>query len=915
MANTQSIDPLKWLAATKFHPPRLREDVIHRQRLLGLLYQAVSAHPLTLISAPAGYGKTTLLAALRPTYPDLPLAWLSLDEEDNDPARFLTALIVALQQLEPTCGATAQTLLAEHAHLGVDVRRVTSVLINDVLETRSQSFTLVLDDPHRITEPSVFVALDYLLEHRPPPLHLVIATRSDPPLALARLRARGELAELRLKELRFSREESGAFLNERLDLGLSAGELAMLQTRTEGWPVGLRLLASSLDRVESAEERRLFIQHPAQSDRNVIEFLAEEVFNRQETEVKVFLLETAILPRLTSSLCRAVTQRADAGVMLEELYRRNLFLVQASFFRDQTSPGRSTPRLGRPRLKEDSRPEIEYRYHELFAEFLRQKLERRWPERVPELHLRAARAESDPARAVGHFLAAAKWHEAADIIEQVERDALQQGFLDTLSSWINALPDSILKERPRLIHTLGTCALQRGELVIAQSMLRRALAGYERADMDVQQSQALADLASCAFLLADFPKSEALYARALTQKTPANTRLRILMERASLGVFRGKWKQAQEDFASAVGLVQEPLDPESARMLVYQLVPGQVILPGAIDHMERFCRLASSLIGDEISPMRVHIEGWMALIHGWRGRWSKALLVSKRALAMDERLGGHLFAGLDTAAVIIAACGAIGVYRQAEPYLDLLFRGVKHMDFAEMYIAAFLFVPGRLLWMQGRLDEARQVFEQMRQAENPRELPVARVMRAWLQALLEAADGQYASAERTLRQPFVLEQSDRISTLWGSTRLMLARLYLAQNRQAEAIRELEVALPYYEGMGWPGSLTIEGFTIVPLLELAVEQGVQAPFASQLLGQLGVSGAPGPLYVPQTGQTLTRREVEVLQLISAGATNQDIVDELVVSMSTAKAHVSHILNKLAVSNRTKAASRAREWRLL
>jgi LuxR family maltose regulon positive regulatory protein len=182
-------------------------------------------------------------------------------------------------------------------------------------------------------------------------------------------------------------------------------------------------------------------------------------------------------------------------------------------------------------------------------------------------------------------------------------------------------------------------------------------------------------------------------------------------------------------------------------------------------------------------------------------------------------------------------------------------------------------------------------------------------------ALLEAADGRYASAESTLRQPFVLEQKDRISTLWGSTRLMLARLYLAQNRQREAMRELEIALPYYERMGWPGSLTVEGLTIVPLLQLAVEQDVEAQFASRLLGLLGVSKAPEPLYVSQTGQTLTRREIEVLQLISAGATNQEIADRLVISKSTVKAHVSHILAKLDVSNRTQAASCARAWGLL
>jgi LuxR family maltose regulon positive regulatory protein len=408
--DAQPDDSLHWLAETKFHPPLLREDIIPRQRLLHDLRSKLASYPLTLLSAPAGYGKTNLLAALPSTSPDLSLAWLSLDEEDNDPVRFLTALIVALQYLNPACGATAQSLLKGRTHPGLNVRRVTSVLINDVLETLSHPFALILDDLHRISEPSIFVALDSLLEHRPPQLHLVVATRADPPLALARLRARGEVADLRQAELRFSDEEAGAFLNDRLGLDLTPGEVDALQLRTEGWPVGLRLLASSLSRVSSAEERRIFMHHLVQSDRNIFDFLAEEVFNRQEAEIRAFLLETAILPELTPSRCQAVTQRADAGTMLEELYRRNLFLVQVSAPRGQASTERSISHFDRPRLEtEDPRPETQYRYHDLFAEFLRHKLQQESPERVPDLHLRAAQAERDPARAVGHYLAAARW--------------------------------------------------------------------------------------------------------------------------------------------------------------------------------------------------------------------------------------------------------------------------------------------------------------------------------------------------------------------------------------------------------------------------------------------------------------------------------------------------------------------------
>ncbi|HSR32658.1 MAG TPA: AAA family ATPase, partial [Anaerolineae bacterium] len=485
-------EPQHWLAETKFSPPLLREDVIPRQRLLDDLHSRLESHSLTLLSAPAGYGKTTLLAALPPTYPESSMAWLSLDEEDNDPVRFLAALIAAFQRLDPTCCATAQSLLASRIYQGTGLRHVVSVLINDVLETLTEPFALILDDLHRITEPSIFVALDYLLEHRPPPLHLGVATRVDPPLALARLRARGELTEMRLAELRFSEEEASAFLNDRLHLGLSAADLALLLSRTEGWAVGLRLLASSIDRVPSIQDRKLLIRYLAKTDRNVFDFLAVEVFKSQEAEIRDFLLETAILPELTPKLCQAVTRRADADTMLEELYRRNLFLVQVSPSQGQTSSELGAVHFDQPRRKTNSpQPETRYRYHDLFAEFLRHKLGQEWPDRVPDLHLGAAQAESDPARAVGHYLAAAQWLEAADLIEQVGTEMFARGYLDTLSRWIDALPASVRESRPALLHYLSHCALWKGTWSEVPLLLERALQGFEAAGNEPGQGEVL----------------------------------------------------------------------------------------------------------------------------------------------------------------------------------------------------------------------------------------------------------------------------------------------------------------------------------------------------------------------------------------------------------------------------------------
>jgi LuxR family maltose regulon positive regulatory protein len=952
MVDMQASEAQHRLAETKFYPPLLREDVIPRQHLLDDLRNRMASHPLTLLSAPAGYGKTTLLAALPPAYPDLSMAWLSLDEEDNDPARFLTALIVALQHLNPTCGATAQSLLTSHVHRGADVRRVASVLINDVLETLSDPFAVILDDLHLISEPSIYVALDYLLEHRPPQMHLVAASRVDPPLALARLRARGEVAELRLAELRFSDEEAMTFLNNRLHLGLSGDELDLLQSRTEGWAVGLRLLASSLNGLSSAEDRRVLIDHLAQTDRYIFDFLAEEVFNRQEPEARTFLLETAILPELTSTLCQAITGRANAGAMLEALYRRNLFLVQVSPLQGQTS---SDPRVShpyQPQLDTDNlKPETKYRYHDLFAEFLRHKLEQTRPEHLPDLHLRAAQAESDPTRAVAHYLAAARWQEAADLIEQVGAEMFNRGYLDTLSRWINALPASVRERRPHLLHYLSHCAFWKGAWLEVQSLLKRALHSFEVAGDEAGQGEVLADLAICAVAQGDLERGSALFGQALAYPIPPHTRVQALLGRALAQGAWGDWAQTERDFNAAMALVRRSGGLDPLHLVAFPFFhPGFAFLPGGLEHLERICRQAKAQVGDEVSPSRLMVEEMTTVLHLFRGRLAEAVRTGESALALRQRLGGHPYVSLDAALFLMIAHAARGDYAAVEPLFELLFLGVDQKGQPPPDLPVYLFYAGRVRWLQacaqsfdiaqdrpfdtaqgrpfdtaqdrsGRnsyLAEAGEIYAQMcaPMEEDPQlDFPEARICRTWMGSLLDMAEGRYEKAERALRQREVLEQTDRDSTMHGSTRLMLARLYLQQNRRQEALAELASALAYHEQLGIPFAILLEGQSIVPLLRLAVEQGVHEDYAAYLLELLGADDQPRAVHVPQTGETLTPREVEVLRQIVQGASNRTIAERLVIAESTVKTHIYHIFAKLEVSSRTEAAARSREMRLL
>jgi LuxR family maltose regulon positive regulatory protein len=821
-----------------------------------------------------------------------------------------------LQHLSPACGATAQTLLAGHTHHGIEVQRVTSVLINDVLESFSQSFALILDDLHRITEPSIFVALDYLLEHRPPQLHLVVATRVDPPLALARLRARGEVAELRLSELRFSDEEAGAFLNDHLGLDLTPDEVVALQSRTEGWPVSLRLLASSLDRASSAEERRLFIHHLAQTDRNIFDFLAEEVFSREEPEARTFLLETAILPELTPTLCRAVTRRADAGAVLEELYRRNLFLVQVSPLQGQASLGLRVSRLHEPQPeKQIPKPETQYRYHDLFVEFLRHKLGEEWPERVPDLHLRAAQAESDPARAVSHYLAAARWHEAAEIIEQIGPEMFSRGYLDTLSHWINALPAAVLESHPRLLHYLSNCAFYKGSWEEVQSLLERALQGFEAAGDEIGQGEVLVNLATCAAFQGDLERSGALHSQALAYPIPPHTRVQALLGRALAKGAWGEWAQTERDFNAAMALVQQSGELDPLHLVTFPFFhPGFAFVPGGLAHLERICRQARAQVGDEVGPSRLMVEEMMTVLHMFRGRLAQAIGSGETALDLRERLGGHPYLSLDAAFFLMIAHAARGDYAAVEPLFDLLFLGVDQIDPPPPDLPIYLFYVGRVRWLQGRLQEARETYTQMRallEESSFRKAPEARICRVWMQSLLEMAEGHYGVAERALRQPEVLEQKDRGSTMHGSTRLMLARLYLQQNRREEALAELEPVLAYHEQLGISFPILVEGQSIMPLLRLAAEEGVHERYAAYLLEVLGANDEAQPVDVPHTGATLTSREVEVLGHVVAGHSNRTIAEDLVISEWTVKSHLTRIYRKLNVGSRTQAIARARE----
>ncbi|OLB45441.1 MAG: hypothetical protein AUH05_03300 [Ktedonobacter sp. 13_2_20CM_53_11] len=371
--------PVDPLLATKLHVPRPRPHLVHRPCLIQRLQQGME-RALILISAPVGFGKSTLLSDWLASSA-IPAAWLSLEPQDNEPARFLSYLLAALQTYDPHLGTIRQAL----HHQPPSMETILTVLINDLLIRRAtvqEHFVFVLDNYQVITNESIHRALSFLLEHLPPRMHLALATREDPPLPLAQLRGQGDLLELRAIDLRFTQEEAAAFLREVMGLPLSTEESALLQARTEGWITGLQLAAFSL---QGRDDPEPFITAFSGSHHYVVDYLLEEVLNRQSEDIQNFLLQTCILDRLSAPLCDAVREQDGSQAMLDFLERANLFLVA---------------------LDEQGQW---YRYHRLFAEALRQWLQQTAPALVPALHLRASRWYEQHgliAKAVSHTLAA-----------------------------------------------------------------------------------------------------------------------------------------------------------------------------------------------------------------------------------------------------------------------------------------------------------------------------------------------------------------------------------------------------------------------------------------------------------------------------------------------------------------------------
>jgi LuxR family maltose regulon positive regulatory protein len=631
------------LLATKLAPP-LRRGLMHRRRLVQVL-DGAARHRLTLLVAPAGWGKTSLLADWHTTGRRQRVGWLALDPEDSDPVRFWNYLISAVRAVLPGVGERALATLSIRGRALYDA--ALPALIND-LATLDEDVHLVLDDYHVLTDPELHRSVAYLLAHQPPRLHLMIATRSDPPLPFARLRAHGEILEIRAKDLAFTDTEATTMLNGALALGLDVADVKRLSARTEGWAAGLYLAGLSL---REHPDRAAFVAEFHGTDRFVLDFLGSEVLASQPADLRTFLLETSILPRLSASLCQAVTGRADSAVALERIERSNLFLVPLDSERHW------------------------FRYHRLFGELLRHELGVAEPQRVPELHRRAAawfRAAGQVSEAIDHAAAAGDVDGAAELVAGHWNTWFNAGRLATVEGWLDRLPPGAQLADPRLCVAQAWLLLDTGRL----DAVDRWLAGAEAAAADPADAVALREIAVLRtvhrFKIGDVGASH-LAARRVLELIHGEVCFAGTVAHALLGVtlfWKGELAAALRPLTEAVALARRTgnLLGETYALSYLALTHAE---QGKVGEGRRVAgaalsRSAEPLVAEHFVTGLAHLAQALALAA--TGQVEQAAAAAARAVQLARRGGGRLELGLALAthAQALLAAGEDGAPMLAE---------------------------------------------------------------------------------------------------------------------------------------------------------------------------------------------------------------------------------------------------------
>jgi LuxR family maltose regulon positive regulatory protein len=910
------------LLSTKFYIPRTRPGAVARPRLSSKLLEGIQRPgTLLLVSCPAGFGKTTLLSEFVQGL-EIPPAWISLDEADNDPIRFWAAVITALQRIRPGTGEAALGLLEMPVSLPDEA--IPTLLVNE-LAAVEDAIVLILDDYHVIRDQAIQTAFGFLLDHLPDNLHIVVSTRMDPPWPLARFRARNQLVELRSADLRFSSEETLAFLNDTMSLQLSPAEAAALEARTEGWAASLQLAAVSM---QGRSDIPAFVQAFTGSHTYVAEYLVEEVLKRQPESLQAFLLQTSILERLSPALCEAVTGDPEAPSRLASLRQKNLFIVPLDDEGDW------------------------YRYHHLFADLLRARLRRAMPpEAVASLHRRASDWYQGAAMlddAVAHAFAASDYSHALGLVEQAALPMILQAYVRTVEAWLQAFPAGYISRSPRANMAFAWMHLLRGTLSEAGPYLERL---------------------------------ESMFPAAAEAGGDPALRAEWLAIQGRLLVAQGKALEARELAEEALRLV--PPQDVHVRCMLYvnlamacqQLIEYEAAAQAfamIVQDAQQTGNFALETLGVSGRARMLLQQGQLRLAARVASGGVKRLEASGRVTPFGATLYGEL--------------GQIHYYwhrlDEAREWFQRSAKTSGHSGYSDPEIFLHI-VSSRMFQMEGKWDEAgREIGEAAALAQA---IPPAMVGEELIaqQVVVHLASGRIPAAEAVLKpEGFMLNGSfsapplapdssvaHPLGLLYNSAfRIMLAKA-TATPGQVNLEQALEPASTVLAGELLSCHIPIAMQTLLlrseihsllgnekaalddltQAVELARPEAFISPFleggpeAARALRSLiksdrldaassgyvesvlaafpqpaSPSAVPIRRHVPADElpvQSLTPRELEVLALIALGDPNQAIAEKLVITLSAVKKHTGNIFHKLNVNNRTQALIRARQLSLL
>ena len=911
------------LLQTKLFAPIVPPELVSRPRLIER-FEAGLHRKLTLVSAPAGFGKTTLLTewahrSQENSQAQVPVGWISLDKDDNDPSRYWTYFIASLQRVHPDLGRSLPDII--QSPQPPPVESFLTILINEMIVIKPEPFVLILDDYHMIENEAIHSAMAFFLEHMPSQMHLVISSRVDPPLPMALLRGRGQLNEFNAADLRFTFGETEAFFNEVMKLGLSKLGIKVLENRTEGWVASLQMAAISM---RGHNDIQKFIYSFSGSQRYVLDYLTEEVFNQQPVDVQSFLLETSILDRLTAPLCNAVTKRNDAMEKLDYLETANLFLVPL----------------------DDERKW--FRYHPLFADLLRNQLTRSLPDLPLKLHHQASlwfEQEGLSADAIDHALAAGNFEKAADLIEVIAVPMITvESKVSTLLKWLAKLPDELITTRPWLCVTLAGARMAAGRLEDVEPLLRSAEEILSVAEGE-KDDEPFADQAKIRSVIL------ALRASASAQ--------------GEIDIY-GNLDHLREAFE------QLPDDETFARSPIALNLGLAYAMRGEMDTASHFLnetlKLGQSTGNSYIALISI---GCLAEIQGKMGLLHQAAETNRHAIRLgaewsdgEEPLSASSYAHISLAQILYQ-------WNELEEASQHFTLGIQLSEQCGTALIVQFFYPGLALMeeFQSKTNSISELGDMAKRiSSTSHNALLSRLWDAW-QARLSLAHGDIEATQRWAACHEIDLSTQEPPDLWQEfSYLTLVRLYIARDKAEEidellekmrqkaqsegrlgsvieilvlqsislktqgktdqALKKLEQVLSLAQPEGYVRVFLDEGRPIKELLLQAASRGIAPEFVSKLLGSFedsplifrdqpvkaGTEASPTTPH-PKPTDVLSARELEILQLMATGATSKEIASELIVSVGTVKKHIINIYVKLDVHKRTMAVTKAQELGLL